>query len=241
MRKLSILLLALALAAALAACGGKDKSDAPGNASGNPAGGAAEETNPISGESPDSPDQTDQTGQPEAAEPELAPAGEAPPETMDIVLEVEGMTETRTGTLAMSENGYYLYTLPLFAFTPEEPLMDQVYMETYPDYFMRIQPLGTEVDVAAVKAVAEEELRDLGEVVEWKGEQIYNPFIREHAHFHLHAIKQNEVTKYILLMEIDGQFFRIMIHMPHGEASEGAGPSFEAMIGTITPIGGPQP
>jgi len=233
MRKLSIIWLALAIAFSLSACGGGDKSD-PDRANGGDAGAVPGEADGQSGGQAETPDDGNQN--PDSGITDPAPAAGLPPETKGIELEVEGMREVRTGTLAVSENGYYMYTLPLFVFTPEEPMTDQVYMETFPDYFMRIQPLGPVPDIEWARETAVDELKDLGEVVEWSGEQIYNPFIREHAVFHLHAVKTGEVTKYILLLENGGQYFRIMLHMPHGEASEGAGPSFEAMIGTITPL-----
>lgn len=236
MRKISIVLLLIAFVAVLSACGKSGDKNAPDNANGGNADTAQEEQGGDTGGQPSDSGDAGQNDQPGTGITEPDSAGQSPAETIGIELELEGMRETRTGTLAVSENGYYMYTLPLFVFTPEEPLMDQVYMETFPNYFMRIQSLGPEANIDELKAAAEEELRDLGDVVELRDDQIYNPFIREHAVFHLHAIKMGEVTKTIMLIEIDGHLFRIMLHMPHGEASEGAGPSFEAMIGTITPV-----
>src|SRR5690554_1916573 len=180
----------------------------------------------------------DNTGTPDnskvhtpVTEPENPDVNGKPAATMDIVLEVEGNVETRTGTLAMSDNGYYLYTLPQFIFTPEEPNADQVYMDKFEDYYMRILTLGEEPDLTEVRNQAEVELAMLGEVVEMKDEEIWEPALRDSV-LYLHA-SDATLSKYIIVREIEGKYLKVIVNIPNGEAQEGAGPSFPAMIKTI--------
>lgn len=167
-------------------------------------------------------------------------AAEPPAESMEVEVEVEGMKETRTGTLAMTDNGYYMYVIPPYAFTPEEPGADLVFMEAFPDYSMRIQPLPEDTDLSLVRENAEAELKAISDVVEeLKGDQIYDPALRE-AKFYLQAIGDDLVKK-IIVMEVDGRLFRFTMFLPiGGEASEGAESGFIAMIKTVRPTAIPQ-
>ncbi len=151
--------------------------------------------------------------------------------TREIELVVEGNVEKRTGNLAISDNGYFLYTLPQFKFTPEEPNADQVYMDNFEDFYMRILTLGSEPDLTEVRANAEIELAMLGDVVEMKGEEIGEVALRDST-FYLHS-SDATLSKYIIVREVDGKYFKIIVNMPNSEAQEGAAPSFQAMIKTI--------
>ncbi|MEX2416650.1 MAG: hypothetical protein WD424_10930 [Paenibacillaceae bacterium] len=212
MRALSSLLLVFVMAIALVACGGANSDNEYVNTPDNSTDESPVEEPPV--EEPAKPDVNGKLAA-----------------TMEIELEVEGNVETRTGTLAVSDNGYYLYTLPQFKFTPEEPNADQVYMDKFEDFYMRILTLGAEPDLSEIRANAEEELAMLGDVVEMNGEQIWEPALRDSI-FYLHS-SDSSLSKYIILREIDGKYFKIIVNMPSGEAQEGAGPSFPAMIKTI--------
>lgn len=159
--------------------------------------------------------------------------GEPPAETKEVEIEVEGMKETRTGTLAVSDNGYYLYVIPPFVFTPEEPGADVIYVESFPDYSMRIQVLPTDTDLTLIRENAEEELKSIsGSFEELKGDDIYDPFLRN-AEFYLQSIDE-EMVKNIIVMNIDGRLIRFTMFLPvGGEASEGAVSGFIAMMKTI--------
>src|SRR5690606_14919784 len=95
----------------------------------------------------------------------------------------------------------------------------------------RILTLGAEPNLTEVRANAEVELAMLGEVDELKGEQIWEPALRDSI-FYLHS-SDDTLNKYIILREIDGNYFKIIVNLPNGEAQEGAGPSFPAMIKTM--------
>lgn len=228
-------MLAALLVVVLAACGGgKDNGNGGGDGSGV--------TDPIiarpgddeqqpDGQDDDATGVTDNEGGQEAA---------APPQTIELEMSIEGFTETRTATLAESDNGYYMYTLPQFVFTPEEPGVDQVFLQAYGDYFMRIMPLAADVNADEVKAGAMEELQALtgAEISELAAEDISNDFISERTLFYFHAVKSGDISKHIMLLDIDGMKFKVTIHLPHGEAIEGSSAGFNAMIPTIRPAAG---
>lgn len=232
------IVLAATLVVVLAACGsGKDNTNGNGND-----GGGSGVTDPIiarpgdDGQVPDGQDDdangdTDNEGGQDAA---------APPQTIELEMSIEGFTEVRTATLAESDNGYYMYTLPQFVFTPEEPGIDQVFLESFGNYFMRITVLADDVNVDEAKASALEELQALtgAEITELAAAEFSNDFISERAQFYFHAVKAGDISKHIMLLDIDGMNVRITIHMPHGEAVEGASAGFNAMIPTIRATAG---
>ena len=220
------ILLILIVAVALTACGGAANSEK--ESSGN------EVTPGVPNEEPPIVEPTQPAEPAEPAEPADQTKDGQPAETIQVELVVEGNVESRTGTLVISDNGYYLYTLPQFKFTPEEPNMDQVYMDNFEGFNMRIQTLGAEPDLDQERDNAELELAMLGEVIEMKGEEIGEPALRDSL-FYLHS-SDSTLSKYIILREIDGHYFKVTVNMPNSEAQEGAGPSFPAMIKTIQPL-----
>lgn len=238
-RTIAMMVLLLAAALVFAACsadndetGHPDGQLADGPAAGETAGN--QEENPTGGNGGDAGDGT--LGGDAGDEPAME---EPPAETMEVELEVEGMKETRTGTLVVSEsNGYYMYIIPPFVYTPEEPNADMVYMEAFPDYAMRIQTLPTETDLALVRDNAEEELRLVNESIQaLEGDDIYDPYLQG-AVFYLQAMNE-EILKKIILLEVDGRPFKFTMFLPvGGEASEGAESGFNAMIKTLRTLRG---
>lgn len=228
MMKAYKLLVVLLLAVSLAACGGGNNAANSGNSNAvepdtlQPDPAASDDGN-AAGETQD------------PAEPAEETPVEKPAPTKDVEVEVEGMVDVRTGTLSESDNGYYMYTIPPFIFTPEEPGIDQVYMESFPDYFMRIQALPDDVDLAEIRSGAEEELRAVSEAYEERqGDEIYDTYLRG-SELYLIAVG-DDIVKSIIVMEIDGKLFKFTMFMPvGGEASEGAESGFNAMIKTIVP------
>lgn len=233
-RRIAMMVLLLAAALVFAACSADN--DGTGHPDGQPTDGPATgETEGTQGENPgggNDGETNDGTPDGEAGD---EPVMEEPPaETMKVEIEVEGMKETRTGTLVVSEsNGYYMYVIPPFVYTPEEPNADMVYMEAFPDYAMRIQTLPTDTDLALIRDNAEEELRYINESFEQlQGEDIYDPYLRN-AVFYLQAMNE-EILKKIIVLEVDGRPFKFTMFLPvGGEASEGAESGFNAMIKTL--------
>lgn len=158
------------------------------------------------------------------------PSGERPPRKR-IPVNVEGTTEYREAALEKSEQGYSIYVLENFTFTGEEPLIDQIYFNYDPRYFVRISMLPENADLGVLRQNALEELKLVGAPEELKGVQIYEPFFRNAA-FYLRASSPT-FSKEIIVMEIAGELFRFNMNIPAGEASEGVVPSFLAMLKTV--------
>lgn len=228
MKAYSKLLVLLLLAVSLTACGGGNNAANSGNNDVNEPGSVLPDPSTNDGDD-------HAGGKQEQAEPAEETPAEPPAPTRVVEVEVEGMIDQRTGVLSESDNGYYMYTIPPFIFTPEEPGVDQVYIESYPDYFLRIQALPDDVDLAQIRANAEEELRAVNEAFEErKGDEIYDAYLRG-SEFYLIAVG-DDIVKSIIVMNIDGKLFKFTMFMPvGGEASEGAESGFNAMIKTITP------
>ena len=156
-------------------------------------------------------------------------ATELPAKAIEIEMELEGMKEIRTGSLVESDNGYYMYTIPPFVFTPEEPNLDQVFMEKFPEYFMRIQALSMDTDIADIRSNAETELKMVSEEV----------LVSEHSE--LENVKlsliatSSELVKEIIVIETEGMRFKFTINLPMGEPMEGAVAGFIKMIQNVKP------
>jgi hypothetical protein len=234
-------LLIAAFAAALAGCNNTDQ-----------AGGSAGDDNPPAvvedGASTDggapAADQDDPANEPIEQQPADDPAAEdAPqadagvdladlPDTKDLEVTVEGMTEKVPAKLMKSDQGYAFYLMDGYEYTPEEPGVDMVFHKNFPDYYMRIEKLTADVNIDDLKANAKEVLKLVGDVVPMEGEQIGDAWIREKAKFYYHA-SSSELSRNIIVLELNGLLVRITLNFPNGEASEGVSPRFFPMIDSL--------
>jgi glucan-binding YG repeat protein len=152
------------------------------------------------------------------------------PKNKTIEVTLEGMKEKKKGTLFKSEQKYYLYTLPGFTATGEEPGKDMILVDRDDRHFMRIERFPSDVNIADAINNAREELKLTGEVNEHKGD-LADPFFNQ-AKAYLFA-SDGKVTRAIIIQEIKGQKFRFTLNIAGTESSEGMIPSFWAMIKTI--------
>ncbi len=185
------------------------------------------EENPTEDQTPD-PGTEQEEGEQEAPDEQI---GADLPQTIEINLMVEGMEETRTGTLAFGSMGYYLYTLPDFQLEAEEPNRDVLFFTHDPEFFVRIEAIGNDADLDFVRKNAEEELQHMGQVVEMKGQEIWDEYFRESVFF-LHS-SQSDFTKNIIVKEVEGSLYKFTMHIPNKEAAEGVTPSLYAMLKTL--------
>ncbi|MFT9846094.1 hypothetical protein [Aneurinibacillus sp. REN35] len=165
------------------------------------------------------------------AESPSAPAQkpQSPAKNKEIEVEIEGMKEEKQGTLFNSEQGYYLYTLPRFAASAEEPGRD-IIMADYDDrHMMRIQLLPQDADINKEVEQAKKELGTLGAVNE-KTDAV-DPFFQK-AKAYLFA-SDAQYTREIIIQKVDGKWFRFTLNIAKTESAEGVVPSFRAMIKTI--------
>lgn len=153
------------------------------------------------------------------------------PQTKQIRLMIEGQVEYNEARLQKSPQGYYIYVLDNFELTPEEPGKDVLYFTLNDSFFVRIERLPSDANIEQLRENAITELRDIGEPKEKKREEISDSFFKDNKFF-LQASNQN-ITKNIILKEIDGSLFKFTIFLPHTEAIEGVTPRFYAMLKTI--------
>lgn len=153
------------------------------------------------------------------------------PQTKMVKLEIEGQVEYSEAQLQKSPQGYYIYVLDNFQFTPEEPHRDVLYFTNDDRFFVRIEMLPSDANIEKIKRSAILELRGIGRPKEIRGEEIFDPFFRD-SEFFLRAFNPI-ITKNIILKEIDNSLFRFTMFLPHTEAIEGVTPRFYAMLKTI--------
>jgi hypothetical protein len=154
------------------------------------------------------------------------------PDKKDLEITLEGMTEKVPAKLMKSDQGYAFYLMDGFEYTPEEPGVDMVFHKNFPDYYMRIEKLPSDFNIDDLKANAEEVLKLVGDVVPMEGEQIGDAFIRENAKFFYHA-SSSELSRNIIVLELNGSLMRLTLNFPNSEASEGVSPRFFPMIDSL--------
>lgn len=137
--------------------------------------------------------------------------------------------------LMRSELGYALYVTEGFEFTPEEPNQDLVFHRSFPDYFLRIQPMGTDADVDQLRKMSKNTLRSISSQIVDLKPSFPDRTIASQAEFILQASNE-QVTLEAIAMPIGGRLFRFTLHLPIQEASEGIIPRFYAMIRSIVPL-----
>jgi len=154
------------------------------------------------------------------------------PERKELNVTVEGETTPVSASLTKSELGYAFYLMEGFEFTPEEPGKDMVFHQEFPDFFLRIEPLPEDTDLAEARASAEAALKAVGgDVIDTK-ETFFDEEIRSKAEFILHASGESGSVN-MIVMKIDGKPFRFTLNFPLSEAAEGVSPRFYPMIRSI--------
>jgi len=158
------------------------------------------------------------------------------PKQKVLHVQVEGAREERTANLWMSKNGYYLYVLPQFTASAEEPGKDIVFAKANGSFFMRIEPLASGTDIAKVRENVKKELRAVAKPRDLAiNEQPAEFPSNARMHFHMRA-GTAKLEKDVLLLEVGGRLFRVTLHMPTGEGAEGLTPSLWQMLWTLAPL-----
>lgn len=153
------------------------------------------------------------------------------PEQMEVEVEIEGMIEKKKGTLFKSPQDYFMYIVPKFSASAEEPGKDIILTEYDDRHTMRIEKLPNTVNMDELKSNARMELEALGKVHELKGDEIADSFIRQ-SKFYLFS-SDDQFTRTIFVMDLHGELFKFTILLGHAESAEGVVPNFWAMIKTI--------
>lgn len=161
----------------------------------------------------------------------------APERQLQVV--VEGDTELRAARLFESPQGYAIYVLPQVEMTQEEPCCDLAYARIDQAYFMRIERLAGERDAEALHALRADMALALSAVgpaeeapAPGAGEALAHAVDAHDIELHLHARNASTTMHMLLLRAGDGRY-RMTLHLPNGEASEGIAPTFWAMLGSL--------
>jgi LysM repeat protein len=118
--------------------------------------------------------------------------------------------------------GYY--------YTSEEPRKFILQSTNDDYYFARVEVLGADTDIRAIKKNAQDELKLLGKVNELPTHHSL-PFYKG-AEFLLHA-HDSKMQKNIAVKKVDGVLLKFTIHFRNAEESEGIVPEMLKMLNTI--------
>ena len=182
-----------------------------------------------------------------AREPSRPPASDAPdpappadplPPTRELEVTVEGQTELREATLFESPQGYAIYVLPQLTMTQEEPCCDIAWARVDDGFFLRIERIDPDQDLAVLRENIELALSSVGEPEEVPPAGIGAERLRD-AELSMRAVGGG-ISSYMLVGRIDGGRYRVTMHLPHREALEGIAPSMWAMLGSLRTTG-PRP
>lgn len=165
------------------------------------------------------------------------PAGPLPP-TRELEVTVEGQTELREATLFQSPQGYAIYVLPQLTMTREEPCCDVAHARADGGFFMRVERIDPDRDLAMLRENIELALSSVGEAETVPPERISLPAFRD-AELFMRA-RGEGISSTMLVARIDGGRYRITLHLPHREALEGIAPSMWAMLASLRTTG-PRP
>lgn len=165
------------------------------------------------------------------------PPGALPP-VRELEVIVEGQRELREATLFESPQGYAIYVLPQLTMTPEEPCCDIAWARADDGFFMRIERIDPDQDLAVLRENMALALSAIGEAEAMPADQIGAEPLRA-AELAMQA-RGDGISGYMLVARIDGGRYRITLHMPHREALEGIAPSMWAMLSSLRTTG-PRP
>lgn len=160
------------------------------------------------------------------------------PPTRELQVTVEGQVEWREASLFESPQGYAIYVLPQLIMTAEEPCCDIAWARVDDGFFMRIERIDPDQDLAVLQERMELALSAVGEAEALPDGQIGA------RHFHnaeLSMVARGDgISNYMMLARVDGGRYRVTLHLPHREALEGIAPSMWAMLSSLRTTG-PRP
>lgn len=175
-------------------------------------------------------DPTDTSGTPEAEAPKTevtpppsseqeAPEAATRPHTDSFELMTAEGNQSMEAVLQKGE-GYSLYVFDNFTF---DPAAGRLSLSINPDYYVDIEPLPADYDVAQLEATGREELSQAGEVSDYSGELVEHPL--GSAELYLQASGEKGISDYMVWTSEAGDAFLFRLHNPKGEEASGfAGP-----------------
>lgn len=170
--------------------------------------------------------------------PAVGQPAEGLPPVRELEVTVEGERELREASLFQSPQGYAIYVLPQLTMTAGEPCCDIAWARADDGFFLRIERIDPEQDLAVLRENMALALSAIGDAEALPAEQIGADPLRD-AELAMRA-RGDGISGYMLVARIDGGRYRITMHLPHREALEGIAPSMWAMLSSLRTTG-PRP
>ncbi|MCM3782227.1 hypothetical protein M3231_04535 [Neobacillus mesonae] len=175
--------------------------------------------------------QTEPSAAPETSAPEEGGIV-SPPSSEEESAEEAARPETESFELMTSEGnqsleavlhqgeGFSLYVFEKFTF---DPAAGRLSLSSNSSYYVDIEPLTSDYDLAQLEAAGIEELSQVGEVSNYSGELVEHPL--GSAELYLQASGAEGISDYMVWTSEAGDAFLFRLHNPKGEeASDFAGP-----------------
>ncbi|WP_211747768.1 hypothetical protein [Paenibacillus sp. Marseille-Q4541] len=154
---------------------------------------------------------------------------ESRPETKELTLTLEGMTEKKEASLIPAADGYSLYVFDSFTFNPETGLLT---MDVDPNYAVKVEKLSSGANLESLKEEGTNQLSEYGTVEELTEEK--RPEAMKDSTLFLTAKEEaNGTSHQYIVKEMDGNGFVFHVTIPEGEPSEGFEPHVYASLNTI--------
>lgn len=151
------------------------------------------------------------------------------PEAKELEVLVEGQVDKRVAHLTVSDLDYSLFVLENFVLEPEEPGQDVLLFENDDAFFVRIEPMGNNIDVQEIESQIIEHAQGSIE------EDHHSPLTNVHYSILEMYESASEMTAIIhVAKDFNGNLFKFTMFIPGTEAAEGVEPSFWAMLETIS-------
>lgn len=153
------------------------------------------------------------------------------PDTKELTLTIEGMTETKEAGLISARDGYSLYVFDIFTFNPETGSLT---MDVDPNYVVQVEKLPNDVTLEDVRQEGITSLSEYG-TIEEVTEDNRPEEMKEVSLFLTAKEAANGTTHEYIVREVDGTLFAFQLTIPEGEPSEGFVPHVYASLNTIEP------
>ncbi|WP_338594605.1 hypothetical protein V6669_14575 [Paenibacillus sp. Y5S-9] len=141
------------------------------------------------------------------------------PQTESFEMLTANGNQSLEATLQQGE-GFSLYVFEKFTF---DAVKGRLSLTSNADYYVDIEPLPSEYNLAELETAGKEELEKAGKVSDYSGELVEHPL--GYAELYLQASGEKGISDYMVWKSEEGDAFLFRLHNPKGEeASDFASP-----------------
>lgn len=141
------------------------------------------------------------------------------PQTASFEMLTADGNQSLEATLQQGE-GFSLYVFEKFTF---DAAQGRLSLTSNPDYYVDIEPLPSDYNLAELETAGKEELERAGKVSDYSGELVEHPL--GYAELYLQASGEEGIRDYMVWKSEEEEAFLFRLHNPKGEeASDFAGP-----------------